>query len=103
MCTRSVDRKYGVLLAAALAVLAAPHLARAQGYPTNFDFGTAASAEDIDAVAIAIGSDGKGCRTARATISPERNSTRALAAPVTVKTCRAWPDCRTCRPVRHYG
>ena len=44
MCIRSVDRKYGVLLAAALAVLAAPHLARAQGYPTNFDFGTAASA-----------------------------------------------------------
>ena len=60
MCTRSVDRKYGVLLAAALAVLAAPHLACAQGYPTNFDFGTAASAEDIAAVAIAIGSDGKG-------------------------------------------
>ena len=94
MCTRSLDRKYGVLLAAALAVLAAPHLARAQGYPTNFDFGTAASAEDIDAVAIAIGSDGKGL--------PE-DSTRALAAPVTVKTCRAWPDCRTCRPVRYYG
>jgi S-disulfanyl-L-cysteine oxidoreductase SoxD len=39
---------------------AAPHLARAQGYPTNFDFGAAASADDIAAVAIAIGSDGKG-------------------------------------------
>ena len=60
ICTRSVDRKYGVLLAAALAAFAAPHLACAQGYPTNFDFGTAASAEDIAADAIAIGSDGKG-------------------------------------------
>jgi hypothetical protein len=67
MCTRSVDRKYGVLLAAALAVLAAPHLARAQGYPSNFDFGAAASVEDIG------------------------------------QNCRAWPDCRICRPVRYYG
>ena len=49
-----------VLLAAALAVLGAPDLARAQGYPSNFDFGAAASAEDIAAVAIAIGPDGKG-------------------------------------------
>jgi S-disulfanyl-L-cysteine oxidoreductase SoxD len=59
MCTRSVDNKYGVLLATALAVLA-PDLVRAQGYPTNFDFGAAASAEDIADVAIAIGPDGKG-------------------------------------------
>ena len=103
MCTRSVDRKYGVLLAAALAVLAAPHLACAQGYPTNFDFGTAASAEDIAAVAIAIGSDGKGLPDGKGDYAPERKSTRARAAPVTVKTCRAWPDCRTCRPVRYYG
>src|SRR5262245_10395926 len=60
MCIRSADRKYGVLLAAALAVLAAPNLARAQGYPASFDFGVAASAEDIAGVAIAIGSNGEG-------------------------------------------
>jgi len=60
MCTRLVDRKHGVLLAAALAVLAAPDLVRAQGYPTNFDFGAPASEKDIAAVDIAIGPDGKG-------------------------------------------
>jgi S-disulfanyl-L-cysteine oxidoreductase SoxD len=60
MCTRSVDRKYAVLLAAALAVLAAPDSARTQGYPSKFDFGATASEQDITAVAIAIGPDGKG-------------------------------------------
>jgi hypothetical protein len=103
MCTRSVDRKYGVLLAAALAVLAAPHLARAQGYPTNFDFGAAASARISTPLPSQSVPTARVSRTAKATISPERKSTRALAAPVTVKTCRAWPDCRTCRPVRYYG
>ena len=60
MCTRSVDRKHGVLLAAALAVLAAPNVARAQGYPANFNFGAPASTQDIAAVAIAIPTDGTG-------------------------------------------
>jgi cytochrome c len=60
MCTRSVDRKYPVLLAAALAVLAAPDAARTQGYPSNFDFGATASEQDIAGVAIAVGADGKG-------------------------------------------
>jgi S-disulfanyl-L-cysteine oxidoreductase SoxD len=60
MCTRSVDRKYAVLLAAALAVLGAPDFARAQGYPSKFDFGVSASAQDVAAVAIAIAPDGKG-------------------------------------------
>ena len=60
MCTRSVDRKYAVLLAAALTVLGAPDFARAQGYPSKFDFGVSASAQDVAAVAIAIAPDGKG-------------------------------------------
>jgi cytochrome c len=60
MCTRSVDCKFAVLLAAALAVLAASDAARTQGYPSKFDFGATASEQDIAAVAIAIGPDGKG-------------------------------------------
>ena len=60
MCTRSVDRKYAVLLAAALTVLGAPDFARAQGYPSKLDFGVSASAQDVAAVAIAISPDGKG-------------------------------------------
>ena len=60
MCTRSVDRKYAVLLAAALAVVGAPDFARAQGYPSKFDLGVSASAQDVAAVAIAIAPDGKG-------------------------------------------
>jgi mono/diheme cytochrome c family protein len=60
MCTRLVDRKHGVLLAAALAMLAPPDPVRAQGYPTNFDLGAPASEKDVAAVDIAIGPDGKG-------------------------------------------
>src|SRR5882762_10436697 len=60
MSTRSVDGKYGVLLAAALAVLAAPGFASGQGYPGKFDFGVPASADEIARVAIAIAPDGKG-------------------------------------------
>jgi S-disulfanyl-L-cysteine oxidoreductase SoxD len=60
MCTRSVDRNYGMLLVAAMAVLAAPNVARAQGYPANFNFGAPASTEDIATVAIAIPTDGTG-------------------------------------------
>ena len=47
-------------LLAALLTLAAPSLARAQGYPTTFDFGAPATPEEIAAVAIAVGIDGKG-------------------------------------------
>jgi S-disulfanyl-L-cysteine oxidoreductase SoxD len=60
MCIRSVDQTRAVLLAVTLAVLAAPAIARAQGYPTKFDFGAPASAEEIADVAIAIAPDGKG-------------------------------------------
>jgi len=60
MSTRSADRAYATLLAAALAALPAAGAACAQGYPTTFDFGTPASAEEIAAVAIAVGIDGKG-------------------------------------------
>src|SRR5712691_3911491 len=58
MCTRSVDRRYVGLLAAALTILA-PAIARAQGYPSKFDFGAPASSQDITSVAIAIAPDGK--------------------------------------------
>jgi S-disulfanyl-L-cysteine oxidoreductase SoxD len=60
MPTRSVDVKYVVLLATAFAVFAAPDLVHAQGYPSKFDFGAPASAQDIAAVAIAIAPDGEG-------------------------------------------
>jgi mono/diheme cytochrome c family protein len=60
MCTRSVDRKHAVLLAAALALLAASDAACAQGYPSQFDFGAPASTQDIAAIAIAIAPDGRG-------------------------------------------
>jgi mono/diheme cytochrome c family protein len=60
MSTRSVDRTYAVLLAAGLAVLAVHASARAQGYPSNFDFGAQATAQEIAAVSIAIAPDGKG-------------------------------------------
>jgi cytochrome c len=60
MCIRLADRKYAVLLAAVLAVLAAPGLACAQGYPGKFDFGAEPSAQDIAAIAIAIAPEGKG-------------------------------------------
>jgi len=49
-----------MLLAAGLAVLAASDATRGQGYPSKFDFGGAASEQDIAAVAIAIGPDGMG-------------------------------------------
>jgi len=60
MCTRLVDRKYALPLAVALAWFAAPDPARAQGYPSKFEFGSPASAQDIAAVAIAVAPDGKG-------------------------------------------
>jgi cytochrome c len=60
MYTRSADRRFAVPLAAALAMMALSGMAQAQGYPSAFDFGHPASAQDIAAVAIAIPPDGKG-------------------------------------------
>jgi len=62
MCTRRAERTRVALLAARLVALglAAPDLARAQGYPGTFDFGTTATAQEIAAVAIAVAPDGKG-------------------------------------------
>src|SRR4051794_4041288 len=60
MCTRSVDRTCAVLIAIALAGFALPDRARAQGYPSTFDFGTSASTQEVAVVAIAIAPDGKG-------------------------------------------
>jgi cytochrome c5 len=60
MCIRSVDHIRAELLAATLAVLAAPAMTCAQGYPTKFDFGAPASAEEVAEIAIAIAPDGKG-------------------------------------------
>ena len=60
MCIRSVDRGSAAIIATALVLFVAPDFARAQGYPSKFDFGTPASTQDIAAVAIAIAPDGKG-------------------------------------------
>ena len=60
MCTRSVDRGSAAIIATALVLFVAPDFARAQGYPSKFDFGTSASPQDVAAVAIAIAPDGKG-------------------------------------------
>src|SRR5262245_205965 len=60
MCIRSVDRIHAVLLASVFTALAVPDIAHAQGYPTKFDFGAPASAEEIAEVAIAVAPDGKG-------------------------------------------
>ena len=57
MSIRLVDRALALLLAA---FAAAPACARAQSYPSNFDFGAPASAQEIAAVAIAIAPDGRG-------------------------------------------
>jgi cytochrome c len=43
-----------------VAVLAPSNFAGTQGYPSKFDFGTPASADEIASVAIAIAPDGKG-------------------------------------------
>jgi cytochrome c len=57
MSIRLVDHALALLVAG---FAAAPACARAQGYPTSFDFGAPASAKEIAAVAIAIAPDGKG-------------------------------------------
>jgi hypothetical protein len=51
MSIQPFDRTFALLLAA---LLAAPACAHAQGYPSNFDFGAPASAQEIAAFAIAI-------------------------------------------------
>ena len=81
MCTRSVDRKYAVLIAIALAGFALPDRAHAQGYPSKFDFGTAASTQEVAAVAIAIAPDGKGL--------PEGKGDYATGKRVYETTCSA--------------
>lgn len=58
MCIRSVDRRCAALVAAALIAVSMANLARADGYPSKYDFGAPASAQDIATVAIAIGPDG---------------------------------------------
>src|SRR5690242_13932496 len=60
MSIRSAERARILMLTAALITFAGLGVARAQGYPTKFDFGTLASADEIAAVAIAVGIDGKG-------------------------------------------
>jgi cytochrome c len=69
MCTRRADRTRAALLAAVLAALglAAPDLARAQGYPGTFDFGATATQQEIAAVAIAVAPDGKGLPAGKGT------------------------------------
>ena len=60
MFTRLSERTWARLIGLALAVAAAPQAVLAQGYPTQFDFGSAASAADIAAVDTAIAPDGNG-------------------------------------------
>jgi mono/diheme cytochrome c family protein len=65
MCTRSADRPASRqmvcrLAAIVLSLVAAQAVAHAQGYPTRFEFGTAATEQEISAVAIAVPADGAG-------------------------------------------
>jgi cytochrome c len=48
------------LAAIVLSLVAAQAVAHAQGYPTRFEFGTAATEQEISAVAIAVPADGAG-------------------------------------------
>lgn len=64
MCTPSVNRaaprlKISLLAAIVLALISEQTIARAQGYPSRYDFGVPATEQDI-AVAIAIAADGAG-------------------------------------------
>jgi S-disulfanyl-L-cysteine oxidoreductase SoxD len=60
MCIRRADaRRLGGALVALVAVAWTHTAGNGQGYPSRFDFGTTASDEDIRAVAIAVGPDGK--------------------------------------------
>jgi cytochrome c len=74
MCIRRADHKRVALVAAGLVALglATPELARAQGYPGTFDFGTPASAQEIAAVAIAVAPDGKGLPGGKGTYAEGR-------------------------------
>src|SRR2546429_1489180 len=65
MCHRSADRPASRqmvcrLAAIVLSLVAAQAVAHAQGYPTRFEFGTAATEQEISAVAIAVPADGAG-------------------------------------------
>lgn len=59
MCTRAADRATALFLAATVAAFGGA-AARAQGYPTSFQFGTPAATDEIASGAISIGIDGKG-------------------------------------------
>ena len=69
MCIRLVDATRAVRIVAALALLSRPDIASAQGYPTKFDFGAPASAEEIAEVAIAIAPDGKGLPAGKGSVA----------------------------------
>jgi cytochrome c len=81
MYIRLIDCTRALLAAAALAPLVAPEIAHAQGYPTMFDFGAPASAEEIAEVAIAIAADGKGL--------PAGKGDHAAGKKVYERTCSA--------------
>src|SRR5262245_66009549 len=59
MCIRWADSA-ACVAAGVLAAFVAAATAQAQGYPDKFDFGQPASEQDIAAVAIAVGIDGRG-------------------------------------------
>ena len=73
MSIRSADRARILVLSAALMAFAGPGAARGQGYPTTFDFGAPADAEEIATVAIAVGIDGKGLPPGRGDYAAGRN------------------------------
>jgi cytochrome c len=62
MCIRSVDcsRHLCALATAVLLAFCLGSLVHAQGYPSQFEFGQAATEQEIAAVAIAIPADGRG-------------------------------------------
>ena len=93
MCTRSADRPASRqmvcrLAAIALSLVAAQAVAHAQGYPTRFEFGAAATEQEISAVAIAVPADGAGL--------PPGSGDYSRGKAVYETHCAAWPVCRIC-------
>ena len=61
MCIRSVNRRFlRALITSGALTLVCGGASWSQGYPSRYDFGAPATAEDIAAVAIAIPADGTG-------------------------------------------
>src|ERR1700676_446953 len=59
MCIRSVNRRFlRALITSGALTLVSGGASWSQGYPSRYDFGAPATAEDISAVAIAIPADG---------------------------------------------